>query len=110
MRVVNPEKLRHLYNMPYDVRAILDLFPDLYFSTSHNGEYFDILTGDNSEYVFCQPFPGRRVGNDGEEINITGKMNKARFVSWVRHGMPSGYGEYENLWDKEDYDGWDDET
>lgn len=110
MNTINIAKRGIYLELPEDVRAVLDLFPDLIFSTSHTGDYFDVLTADGTEYVFCQPFPGRRVGNDGEEINITGKMNKARFVSWVRHGMPSGYGEYENLWDKEDYDGWDDET
>lgn len=72
-------------NLPEDVRAILDLFPDLHL---HIGSYYDVTLPDNKTYVFVQ--------------SIGKPKNRARFINWVRVGMPEGYNDYGNQWTKED--------
>lgn len=107
MKTTNLAKRKYYIDMPADVRAVLDLFPDFIFSTSIHGDYFDVLTTDGGDYVFCQPFPGTRTDSKGNIVNVTKQVNKARFISWVRAGMPSGHDDYNQLWEKEDYDGWE---
>lgn len=72
-------------NLPEDVKAILDLFPDL---NLHIGSYFDVTLPYNNTYVFVQ--------------SIGQPENRARFISWVRAGMPEGYNEYDNQWKGEE--------
>jgi hypothetical protein len=79
------DKESHYNNLPEDVRAILDLFPDLHL---HIGSYYDVTLPDNISYVFVQ--------------SIDRPGNRDRFISWVRAGMPEGYNDYDNQWKGEE--------
>lgn len=78
---LHAEQENHFDNLPEDVKAILDLFPDLHL---HIGSYYDVTLPDNKTYVFVQ--------------SIGKPKNRARFINWVRAGMPEGYNDYGNQW------------
>ena len=85
--------------LPEDVRAVLSLFPDNYIFETGGGmrsKYIDIWDENASDYFFQQDYNHPEV-------------SKARFISWVRHGMQEGYNELdggdateENQWRRED--------
>lgn len=86
----------HVFDgLPEDVKALLNLvFGDgeYMYATNHAGDYNDIV--NDLRYFFIQRIPTTKSPSRAQ--------NRARFISWVRNGMPEGHGVYENPWTQED--------
>lgn len=88
MKISNVRWVRKLFDsLPEDVKAVLMLFPDSYnFEPTEGGSgsdrtvCFDIWDETKEDYLFQQDW-------------INEHINRRRFVSWVRAGMPGGYGD-----------------
>lgn len=97
MRLTDGDAEEYFAKLPEDVRAILSLFPDYDMFVGFNLAYCDLRRGspENEDWVFTQVIAGRLK-------QVTPAQNQARFISWVRAGMPDGYGEGEKRWTRED--------
>lgn len=93
-----PERWAYINSLPEDVKAILDLFPHYILCTNDEREYIDVIAEGEDTYVFLQPTAHPNFAKP----EITPERNKARFVSWVRAGMPEGYNDYDSAWTRED--------
>lgn len=97
-----PERRAYINSLPEDVKAILDLFPGYILCTNDSEEYIDVIEEGRETYVFMQPIAHSHYEKEEKKGTLTREQNKARFISWVRNGLPEGYNEYDKVWTRED--------
>lgn len=96
-----PERRAYINSLPEDVKAILDLFPGYILCTNDAREYIDVIEEGRDTYVFLQPIAHLHFEEEKKGAP-TAEQNKARFISWVRNGLPDGYNDYDRVWTRED--------